>query len=340
MSRRPIDRRVAVAPMMDWTDRHDRYFLRLMSRHVLLYTEMIPTGAILKGDRDRFLAFDEREHPVALQLGGAEPRELAECARIGADCGYDEINLNVGCPSDRVQDGRFGACLMADPELVARCVEAMRGGARVPVTVKTRIGIDRTDESEILWRFVRMVAGGGCDTFIVHARKAWLDGLSPKENREVPPLRHDVVHALKSDFPRLTIVINGGIRSVADIGAQLARVDGVMIGREAYQNPYLLTEIDRAVFGGGAAPPRREVAERYLDYVAARLAEGVPLSRMTRHMLGLFQGRRGARRWRRRLSEDTHAPGAGVEAIHEALASIPEAEPASSREMAGRRLGP
>jgi tRNA-dihydrouridine synthase A len=317
-----LDRRVSVAPMMDWTDRHDRYFLRLMSPHALLYTEMIPTGAILKGDRERFLAFDPREHPVALQLGGADPAALAVCARSGADRGYDEINLNVGCPSDRVQDGRFGACLMADPDLVARSVEAMRRVVDIPVTVKTRIGIDRSDESEILWRFVRTVAGAGCGTFIVHARKAWLDGLSPKENREIPPLRYEVVHELARDFPALEIVINGGIRTVAGIEAQLAEVDGVMIGREAYQNPYFLTEIEAHVFRGRDPPSEHEVVERFLPYVTDRLAEGVQLSRMTRHILGLFEGRRGARHWRRHLSEAGHGPGAGIEVIREAMSRV------------------
>jgi tRNA-dihydrouridine synthase A len=309
--------------MMEWTDRHARYFLRLLSRHVRLYTEMIPTGAILKGDRDRFLAFDSSEHPVALQLGGADPRDLAECARIGADYGYDEVNLNVGCPSERVQEGRFGACLMAEPDLVARCVEAMRLACSRPVTVKTRIGIDRSDESEILWRFVRNVADAGCDTFFIHARKAWLDGLSPKENREIPPLRYDIVHTLKTDFPRLTVVLNGGLTTVEEIEAQLAHVDGVMIGREAYQNPYFLTDIEQRLFAGAPPPDRREVVEAYLPYVAARLAEGVPLARMTRHVLGLYQGQRGARAWRRHLSEAAHTPGAGVEVIGDALARMP-----------------
>jgi tRNA-dihydrouridine synthase A len=314
--------------MMEWTDRHARVFLRLLSRSVRLYTEMIPTGAILKGDRDRFLAFDPSEHPVALQLGGADPRELAECARIGADYGYDEVNLNVGCPSERVQEGRFGACLMAEPDLVARCVEAMRGACARPVTVKTRIGIDRSDESEILWRFVRTVANAGCDTFVIHARKAWLDGLSPKENREVPPLRYEVVHALKRDFPHLAIVLNGGLATIAEIEAQLGRVDAVMIGREAYQNPYFLAEIERRLFAGPPSPERRAIVEVYLPYVAARLAEGVPLARMTRHMLGLYQGQRGARAWRRHLGEAAPAPGAGVGVVVDALARMPP--PASS----------
>jgi tRNA-dihydrouridine synthase A len=309
--------------MMEWTDRHARYFLRLLSRHVRLYTEMVPTGAILRGDRDRFLVFDSSEHPVALQLGGADPRELAECARIGADYGYDEVNLNVGCPSERVQEGRFGACLMAEPDVVARCVEAMRRACTRPVTVKTRIGIDRSDESEILWGFVRTVADAGCDTFIIHARKAWLDGLSPKENREIPPLRYDIVHTLKRDFPRLTVVLNGGLTTVEEIEAQLAHVDGVMVGREAYQNPYFLTEIERRLFAGAPPPDRREIVEAYLPYVAGRLAEGVPLSRMTRHILGLYQGQRGARAWRRHLSEAAHTPGAGVEVIRDALGRVP-----------------
>jgi tRNA-dihydrouridine synthase A len=279
---------------------------------------------------------------VALQLGGADPSDLAECAGIGADRGYDEINLNVGCPSDRVQDGRFGACLMADPDLVARCVEAMRRATDRPVTVKTRIGIDRSDEAEILWRFVRTVAAAGCETFIVHARKAWLEGLSPKENRQIPPLRYDVVHALARDFPGLAIVINGGIRTIADIEAQLTWVDGVMIGREAYQNPYFLTGIERRIFNGDAMPSEHEVVEQFLPYVSARLAEGVPLSRMTRHMLGLFQGRRGARHWRRHLSETGHAAGAGIAVIREALAGVSPVTFEASLETAGQpaRLRP
>ena len=320
----PIDRRVSIAPMMDRTDRHARYFLRLMSPHVLLYTEMISTGAILFGDRDRHLGFDASEHPVALQLGGGDPAALAECAHIGADFGYDEINLNIGCPSDRVANARFGACLMAEPELVADCVAAMRAACDLPVTVKTRIGIDDSEDYEFLDRFVATVAPAGCRTFIIHARKAWLQGLSPKQNREVPPLRYDVVHRLKREHSELEVVINGGIRSLDAIADQLALVDGVMIGREAYENPCMLTEIERHVFAHASAPTRHEVVERMLPYIEHRRADGVPLHRITRHMLGLFQGERGARRWRRHLSQNAHLPGAGTKIMREAADQLSE----------------
>jgi tRNA-dihydrouridine synthase A len=288
-----------------------------MSRSVLLYSEMISTGAILFGDRERYLAFDPAEHPVALQLGGGDPAALAECARIGAEYGYDEINLNVGCPSDRVAHARFGASLMAEPELVADCVAAMRAACHLPVTVKTRIGIDDSEEYEFLDRFVATVAEAGCGTFIIHARKAWLQGLSPKQNREVPPLRYDVVHRLKRENPGLEVVINGGIRTLDAIDDQLALVDGVMIGREAYENPFLLTEIERHVFAGASLPTRHQVVEQMLPYIDRQRSDGVPLNRITRHMLGLFQGVRGARYWRRHLSQNAHLPGAGVETVRE-----------------------
>lgn len=308
--------------MMDWTDRHERYFLRLLSRHALLYTEMITTGAILHGDRARFLRFDPAEHPVALQLGGAVPDDLARAAAFGAAAGYDEINLNVGCPSDRVQNARFGACLMAEPELVAACVGAMCAAVDIPVTVKTRIGIDDQDSYGFLARFIETVADAGCRTFILHARKAWLSGLSPKENREIPPLRYDVVHQIKADFPELEIIVNGGIRTLDQAKAQLAHVDGVMIGRAAYQNPYCLTEW-RALFDvTEPAPSRFEIVERLLPYVEAQRAEGVPLKAITRHILGLFNGLPGARAWRRHLSEGAHREGAGVEVIRDALHQI------------------
>ncbi|HET6521581.1 MAG TPA: tRNA dihydrouridine(20/20a) synthase DusA [Geminicoccaceae bacterium] len=323
-----LDRRLSVAPMMDCTDRHERYFLRLITRRALLYTEMVPTGAILRGDDpERFLRFDPAEHPVALQLGGSDPADLARSAAIGAAWGYDEVNLNVGCPSDRVQSARFGACLMAEPELVAACVAAMRGavGGAVPVTVKTRIGIDERDSYDDLARFVRTVAeAGGCRTFIVHARKAWLKGLSPKQNREVPPLRHEVVHRLKRDLPQLEVVINGGIATPEIAAGQLRHVDGVMIGREAYQNPYALAAFERALHPDAPPPPsRREVALRLIAYAERQLAEGQPLRAITRHVLGLFNGLPGARRWRRHLSEAAHRPGADVDMIREALAFLP-----------------
>ena len=318
-----LDRRLSVAPMMDRTDRHERYFLRLMSPHALLYSEMITTGAILHGDRDRFLRFDAREHPVALQLGGADPDALAACAEIGASYGYDEINLNVGCPSDRVQNARFGACLMAEADLVARCVAAMRDACDVPVTVKTRIGIDDADEEKMLPAFVSTVAEAGCEVFIIHARKAWLSGLSPKENREVPPLRYDVVYRLKQEFPSLTIVLNGGVTTVGAMVDHLAAVDGVMIGRAAYENPYLLTDIEHRVLGASTpAASRHAVVEGFLPYVEREMARDVPLKSMTRHILGLFQGRPGARAWRRHLSENAHLPSAGPETVRQAAALV------------------
>ena len=317
---------VSIAPMMDWTDRHERFFLRQVSRHVRLYTEMITTGAILHGDRDCLLAFNADEHPVALQIGGADSADLAECARIGADFGYDEVNLNIGCPSDRVQSGNFGACLMARPDVVARAVEAMAAAVHVPVTVKHRIAIDEQEEWPALRGFVDIVAAAGCRHFIVHARKAWLQGLSAKENREVPPLRYELVHRLKQEFPELSVTINGGITTLNATAAQLALVDGAMIGREAYQNPYFLAEAERRIWGETAPPPSRvEVIERFLPYVEARLAEGARLNVLTRHILGLFQGRPGARAWRRYLSENAHRPGAGPEVVRQALALVSDA---------------
>ncbi len=311
--------------MMDWTDRFDRYFLRLISRRARLYTEMVTTGAIIHGDRARLLAYDPTEHPLALQLGGSDPRELARCASIAGELGFDEINLNVGCPSDRVQQGRFGACLMAEPELVAECVAAMGGAVAIPITVKCRIGIDDQDSYPHLHRFVSLNQAAGCRTFIIHARKAWLQGLSPKQNRELPPLRYDVVYRLKQDFPDLEIVINGGIMDLDQAQEHLRRVDGVMIGRAAYQNPYLLAEADQRLFGDRRPPPsRHQVIERFLPYMEARLGEGVRLGSMTRHILGLFQGQPGARAWRRYLSEHAHRPGAGVEVVRAALAQAPE----------------
>lgn len=317
--------RFCVAPMMDWTDRHDRYFLRLISRRVRLYTEMLTTGAILHGDRDKLLGYDLSEHPVAIQLGGSDPKELATAAMIAAAWGYDEINLNVGCPSNRVQSGRFGACLMAEPLLVAECVAAMKAAVKIPVTVKTRIGIDDRDAYEHLQRFIDANAGAGCDVFIIHARKAWLQGLSPRENREIPPLHYDVVYRLKADFPELTIVINGGITDLQQVEGHLAQVDGVMLGRAAYHNPYLLAEVDRRFFGATRPPlSRHQVIEALLPYVAQQLAQGVHLSAITRHVLGLFQGLPGARAWRRHLSEHAHRRGAGVAVLEAALGKVPE----------------
>ncbi len=312
--------------MMDWTDRYDRFFLRLITRRALLYTEMVTANAVMHGDRERLLGFDPAEHPVAAQLGGSEPAQLAEAARIAADFGYDEINLNVGCPSDRVQTGRFGACLMAEPALVTDCVGAMRAAVGVPVTVKCRIGIDDQDAEEDLGRFVETVSSAGCDTFIVHARKAWLQGLSPKENREIPPLDYDRVYRLKAARPDLTIVINGGITSLDASEDHLTRVDGVMLGRAAYQNPYLLADVDRRFYGDSCTPPTRtEVVDGLLPYIERRMAEGVPLNHITRHILGLYQGVPGARAWRRHLSENAHRPGADARIVEQAAALVGEA---------------
>ena len=309
--------------MLDWTDRHERYFLRLISRHALLYTEMITTGAILQGDRKRMLSYHPAEHPVALQLGGSDPSQLATCARIGADFGYDEINLNVGCPSDRVFQGRFGACLMAEPQLVADCVANMRAAVNIPVTVKHRIGIDDRDSYDELCEFVETVASAGCSSFIVHARKAWLQGLNPKQNREIPPLDYKAVAQLKRDYPALTITLNGGLKTLAEVEQQLQQVDGVMMGREAYHNPYLLAEVDRRFYGDShEIPSRHQVVESFLSYVAEQLQKGTPLQSITRHILGLFQGIPGARSWRRHLSENAHVKGVGIEVILEAAKKV------------------
>jgi tRNA-dihydrouridine synthase A len=307
----PLDRRLAVAPMLDYTDRHARYLLRLLSRRTLLYSEMVTTAALLHAGPSRFLDHDPTEHPVALQLGGSDPGAMAACARLGERWGYAEINMNVGCPSDRVQSGAFGACLMAEPETVAACVRAMRDAVAVPVTVKTRIGVDHRDSYEALAELVGTVSEAGCRTFVVHARKAWLKGLSPAQNRSLPPLRYDVVYRLKRDFPRLEVVLNGGVTSLEAVREHLIRVDGVMIGRAAYENPYLLAAADRLVFGETTAIPTREqVLERYARYVEDQMAQGVQLARMTRHLLGLFHGRPGARAWRRYLTVEAARPGA------------------------------
>lgn len=320
----PPDRRLSVAPMLDWTDRYCRYFLRQITRRTLLYTEMITTGALLHGEPSRFLDYDAEEHPLALQLGGSDPGELAHCARLAEAWGYDEVNLNVGCPSDRVQSGRFGACLMAEPQLVADCVTAMRDAVAIPVTVKHRIGIDDRDSYAALQEFVALVSAAGCTVFIVHARKAWLHGLSPKQNREILPLRHDVVHALKQDFADLTFVTNGGFKTLAQAEHELQRVDGVMIGREAYQNPWILADADCRIYGErGAQRKPADVVRRMLPFVDRVHRAGIPVHRVTRHMLGLFQGRPGARAWRRYLSEHAHVSGAGSELLERALQQLP-----------------
>ena len=309
-----------MAPMLDWTDRHCRYFYRLMSRHALLYTEMVTTGAILQGSKERHLLFNEQEHPVALQLGGSHPRDLAESAKIAEDYGYDEVNLNIGCPSDRVQNGSFGACLMAEPALVADCVVAMQQAVSIPVTVKSRIGIDDRDSYEELAHFIATVASAGCKTFIVHARKAWLAGLSPKENREIPPLRYEVVFQLKRDFPELEIIINGGITTLEASRELLGYVDGVMLGREIYHNPYILSTVDACLFDDHyPLKSRQEVILALIPYVRQQLSLGGRLNSITRHLLGMFHGEKGARAWRRYISENATKAGADEQVLLRAL---------------------
>jgi tRNA-dihydrouridine synthase A len=311
--------------MMEWSDRHCRLLHRFLSTKARLYTEMVTAPAIVHGDCERLLGFDAREHPVALQLGGSEPQPLAECAKIGEGFGYDEINLNVGCPSDRVKSGRFGACLMQEPALVADCVAAMRAVVSIPVTVKCRIGVDSQDPEVALRSLIASCKAAGAATFIVHARKALLDGMSPKENRDVPPLNYELVTAVKRENPDLTVVLNGGIATLDQAEAHLQNVDGVMLGRAAYQTPAMLTEVDARFFGGETHAVDSAVAA-YVEYVAGKLAEGVPLNAMTRHMLCLFQGRPGARQFRRYLSETATRPGAGIEVLRDALAFVMKRE--------------
>ena len=311
--------------MMDWTDRHCRYFMRLLSPSALLYTEMVTAAAIVHGDAERFLCFNEEEHPVALQVGGSDPDWMAQATVKAAEYGYDEININVGCPSDRVQNGQFGACLMANPELVAECFEAMQKETEVPVTVKSRIGINDLDSDEFLRDFVRPLIGAGCRKFIVHARIAILEGLSPKENRTVPPLNYERVYQLKRDFPDLEIVINGGLTTTAQVDEVLEHVDGAMIGRQAYHQPYFLAELESHFDSAWEMPARAEVVEKMLPYVDAQTASGVPLNSITRHMLGLFAGQPGARTWRRFISEQAHREGAGSEVLVNALNAMPAA---------------
>lgn len=315
-----LNRRFAVAPMLDWTDRHCRYFHRLISRHALLYTEMVTTGALMYGDRERFLGFNPLENPVAYQLGGSNPKDLAVCAKLVEEHGYAEVNLNVGCPSDRVQNGSFGACLMAQPSLVAECVASMADAVNIPVTVKCRIGIDDQDSYEELVDFIGTIAAAGCRTFIVHARKAWLSGLSPKQNREIPPLRYDVVYQLKRDFPQLEIILNGGITCLDDCDEILTKLDGVMVGREAYQNPYILSTVDRRWYGDGhEIPSRQAIIESLIPYAEQHLQTGARLNNITRHTLGLFHGMPKARSWRRYLSENACKHGADINVLLEAL---------------------
>jgi len=316
--------RLTVAPMMDWTDRHCRYFHRLLSPHARLYTEMVTSAALVRGNQIRLLEHSHEEHPVALQLGGSDPVELAKAAVMGAEAGYDEINLNVGCPSDRVQSGKFGACLMREPDLVGDCVRAMAGAVDVPVTVKCRIGVDDQDEYADLQRFTTTMIEAGVDILVVHARKAWLEGLSPKENREIPPLDYERVYRLKREFPELTVVINGGITTVEAVREHLGQVDGVMIGRAAYHDPFVLAKLEADLYGT-PLPDRSEVLERMRIYVEAELARGGQLKHITRHILGLYQGEPGARGFRRQLSEGAHLPGADWGLIEAAMAPLRQA---------------
>ena len=312
--------RFSVAPMLDWTDRHCHFFHQLISQQAFLYTEMVTTGALIHGDHHRFLEHTPLKNPVAFQLGGSNPKDLAICAKMVEDYAYNEVNLNVGCPSDRVQNGRFGACLMADPQLVGECVSAMSNAVAIPVTIKSRIGIDDIDSYEALVNFVSTIASAGCETFIVHARKAWLSGLSPKQNREVPPLRYDMVYQLKKDFPQLEIIINGGITTLDQAEDMLKNVDGVMMGREAYQNPYILAEVDKRIFGlDNETSTRQAIVEMLIPYIKEQLKTEVRLNSISRHILGLFHGQPGARSWRRYLSENVGKQGADEKVILAAL---------------------
>lgn len=316
-----VNRRFSIAPMMDWTDTHCRSFHRLMSQHALLYTEMVTTGALIHGHRERFLRYSTDEHPVALQLGGSNPEELALCARMAEDHGYDEVNLNVGCPSDRVQNNMIGACLMEHPQRVAECLARMQDAVRIPVTIKHRLGIDELDSQEYLLSFIEQVRQSGCQTFIIHARKAILQGLNPKQNREIPPLCYDRVYDVKQTFPDLEIIINGGITTLDDCITHLQHVDGVMIGREAYQNPYpLLSEVDARLFDDHhPIASRVEIAQAFIPYIETQVALGAPLYAITKHLLGLFHGQRGGKQFRRHISENGHQKTAGPEVFQQAL---------------------
>ncbi|AKG20230.1 tRNA dihydrouridine(20/20a) synthase DusA [Calothrix sp. 336/3] len=333
---------LSVAPMMDRTDRHFRYFMRQITRHTLLYTEMVTSAAIIHGDREHLLGFSPIEKPLVLQVGGDNPQELAECSRIAEGMGYDEINLNVGCPSSRVQDGNFGACLMAQPQKVADCVAAMLNATSIPVSVKHRIGIDELDRYEDMSNFVQIVSQTGCQRFTVHARKAWLQGLSPKENRDIPPLRYGDVHRLKQDFPQLLIEINGGFNSLAEVKQQLSFVDAVMIGRAAYDYPYLFAMADAEIFAANSkVPSRQEVATAMFEYIDIWVKKGLKLNKISRHMLQLFAGQPGSRIWKRHLTEHSCQSGAGVEVIREALEQIPDCSTAAMMEtvnLVGREL--
>ena len=320
--KKDLDRTLSVAPMMDWTDRHCRYFHRLLAPSALLYTEMVTTGAIIHGDADRFLAYNPEELPLALQLGGSEPEDLAACARLAEERGFSEINLNVGCPSDRVQRGRFGACLMLEPELVRDCMSAMRDAVDIPVTIKTRLGVDDHDSYQYMADFVGRVAESGCTVFIMHARKALLAGLSPKQNRDVPPLRYDWVYRLKQESPGLQIVINGGIDSLDAVKNHLEHVDGVMLGRAAYHTPWLLAECQQQLFDGQAVARREDIIGPMNSYIEKQLSQGVAVKHVSRHLLGLFQGLPGAKAWRRYLSENAYRDDGNTDLLNQALAAM------------------
>lgn len=318
-----IDRRLSIAPMMDHSDRHFRFFMRLLSKHTVLYTEMITTGALIHGDRKRFLKFNDVEHPLAIQLGGSNPEDLSECAKMAEDEGYDEVNLNIGCPSDRVQNGQFGACLMSNKNLVADCIDKIKTTVSIPVTIKTRIGIDNLDSYEFLSDFIDTTKTSGCDTYIIHARKAILRGLSPKENREIPPLNYPRVYQIKNDFPDLNITINGGFTEVEQITSQLNHVDGVMVGRAAYQNPYMLTEADKKIYKNNAEVPSRiEILNNYRNYVADQANQNVRIKNMTRHIIGLYQGQPGAKRYRQLLSQAIPKDKEEIACFDEAIQAI------------------
>lgn len=334
------NRAFCIAPMMDWSDRHCRMFWRQLSKQAFLYTEMVTTGAIIHAGPERFLTFHEDEHPVALQLGGSNPKDLARCSKIAEQWGYDEVNLNCGCPSDRVQSGMFGACLMAQPKLVADCIKAMQDNCSIPVTVKHRIGIDAMESYDELVEFIQPIMATGCNTFIVHARKAWLKGLSPKQNREVPPLNYPMVYQLKTDFPELEIIINGGITDLSQGLSQLEHVDGVMLGRGAYHNPYLLAEVDAQFYGDNSPPKTRDQALLdFIPYIEEQLSSGAALNHITRHILGLFQGIPGAKVFRRHISQQAHKKNAGIEVVFQARELMLEAQQITEHYRAANQTG-
>jgi len=320
-----LEHRFCVAPMLDWTDRHERYLLRLISKHAFLYTEMVTTGALIHGDQQRHLQFNSEEHPVGLQLGGSDPNDMATAAKIAEDYAYDEININVGCPSDRVQHGAFGACLMAEAELVAENVSAIKNTVDIPVTIKNRIAIDDMPEYETLHHFLKTVSEAGCNTFIIHARKAWLKGLSPKQNRDIPPLNYELVYQMKQEFPELEIIINGGIKTLDECEQHLLHVDGVMMGREVYRNPFIMNDVDKRLYEEDRGDTNEfEILDQYMAYMQQQLEQGIYLKHMSRHLLGLFAGKPGAKAWRRHISENAHKPNAGIDVIKQAARSLSE----------------